>query len=123
MNWIVITLVALHLFTLSALAHVALNLREAKRTIAAILDIHTTALRRDDAAIQELQKRDYPRFSSAVIPTSEFSQGAPVTPWTAHDAAVTDALQKPFHGAANAPRGAGLPDPDDAPFFTQSAPQ
>lgn len=95
-----------------------LLIRSIAKDSARIFNIQLTAIRRHEA---ELERRDFPRYTDAVTELP-IARNAPVQSRAAHDARVRDALAHPFHGAASAPRGAALPDPKDAPFFTESAP-
>lgn len=108
-----------------------------KETVAATLEIHNTVLERHSAKITALRESSFPRYADAVIPLGDCDTDE----HAAHDAAVTDALAHPLLGRASlanlAQTGAGdawqvqemrgkgvrLPDPEAAPFFTQSAPE
>lgn len=102
-----------------ALVWLWLSLRDAVKTTARILEIHTTALRRHET---QLSERAWPRYTDAVLPLP----ARPVSDWKGHDDRVTQALAQRLPAApwkaSDAPRGLGLPSPEHAPFFTESAP-
>lgn len=145
--WLFVILNAIYI---GALLWCVMAIRATTKLGAEVLDIHTEKLRQAFGEIAALRESQFPRYMGTPIEceTPEVSDMA----WTAHDAAVSDAIAHALPGANTAEKlsqdaahgqsyreaghvglwqnqpmresggGVRLPDPESAPFFTQSGP-
>lgn len=139
--WLFVVLNAIYI---GALLWCVMAIRATTKLGARVLDIHTEKLRQAFGEIAALRESQFPRYMGTPI-ECETPEAADM-PWAAHDAAVSDAIAHALPGAKAAEKlsqnaaygktdavsayppealgggGVRLPDPESAPFFTQSGP-
>lgn len=152
MRWVIIIgAVAIASIYSGTLIWCVLAIRTATRIAAEVLDIHTNKLREQSAEIKTLRESSFPQYRGAVsaLPDPQWiahddrvtaalaaplveraaphklAQNAAYGPWQVDvvSAYPTEALEALDPHARRKHAGEGLPNPDDAPFFTQSAPE